>query len=117
MKRQTQHNFASVYSAKTSHICDYILVPLPSLLVPAYFHSESFDKLLLLRRLSVVDSDGLSDVESWRNTGSGLCLIFLFCENAGLLPTAVPRFRFFKGELARSHIRHLLLRFTFISCR
>lgn len=70
MKRQTQHNFTSVYSAKTSHICEYILVPLPSLLAPPYFHSESFDKLPLLRRLSVVDSDGLSNVESQRNTSS-----------------------------------------------
>lgn len=81
MKPQTQHNFTSVYSAKTSHICDYILVALPSLLALAYFHSESFDKLLLLCRLSVVDSDGLSDVESWRNISSSL----LFCENTGPL--------------------------------
>lgn len=81
MKPQTQHNFTSVYSAKTSHICDYILVPLPSLSAPAYFHWGSFDKLLLLHRLSAVDSDGLSDVEPWRNTGSSRG----FCKNTGPL--------------------------------
>lgn len=81
MKPQTQPNFTSVYSAKTSHICDYILVPLPSLVALPHFHSESFDKLLLLRRLSLVDSDGLSDVESWRNTSSSL----LFGKNTGPL--------------------------------
>lgn len=86
MKAQTQHNFTSVYSAKTSHICDYILAPLPSLLAPAHFHSESFDKLLLLRRLSVVDSDGLSNVESWWNSSSS----FLFGETGGCW--------WFKGE-------------------
>lgn len=70
MKRETRHNFTSVYSAKTARISRRILLPPASLLAPADFHSGSFDKLLLLRRLPVVDSDGLSDVEPQPNTSS-----------------------------------------------
>lgn len=69
MKARTQHNFTSVYSAKTSHICDCALAPLPSLLAPARFHGESSDKLLLPRRLPVVDSGFFFWTKTWRTTG------------------------------------------------